>query len=191
MNNNSDNEQNTSRGLLRVTKASPCPHCGKPDWCYSIGELSVCNREQPPATGWEATSKADKDGKIYYAPIQQKKSIRPRQTRYWEYFTRDGFPLVRVVRFDDGEGGKPEWTQQSWGKCKNSRQMGWIGGTEGVARENIPFTAMQRSERRSQTMNLFTLWRVRPVQIFSGSLAWPLPVILVALASGETLTQAI
>jgi hypothetical protein len=138
MNNNSDNEQNTSRGLLRVTKASPCPHCGKPDWCYSIGELSVCNREQPPATGWEATSKADKDGKIYYAPIQQKKSIRPRQTRYWEYFTRDGFPLVRVVRFDDGEGGKPEWTQQSWGKCKNSRQMGWIGGTEGVARENIP-----------------------------------------------------
>ena len=138
MNNNSDNGQNTSRGLLRVSKASPCLHCGKPDWCYSIGELSVCNREQPPATGWEVTSKADKDGKIYYAPIQQKKAIRPRQTRYWEYFARDGSPLVRVVRFDDGEGGKPKWTQQSWGKCKNSRQMGWIGGTEGVARENIP-----------------------------------------------------
>lgn len=88
--------------------------------------------------GWEATSKTDKDGKIYYAPIQQKKAIRLRQTRYWEYLTRDGSPLVRVVRFDDGEGGKPNWTQQSWGKCKNSRQMGWIGGTEGVARENIP-----------------------------------------------------
>jgi hypothetical protein len=138
MNSNSDNGQSTSRALLRASKTSPCPHCGKPDWCYFIGELSVCNREQPPATGWEATSKADKDGKIYYAPIQQKKAIRPRQTRYWEYFARDGSPLVRVVRFDDGEGGKPKWTQQSWGKCKNSRQMGWIGGTEGVARENIP-----------------------------------------------------
>ncbi len=138
MNNNSSNGQSTSLKLLRVSKTSPCLHCGKPDWCYFIGELSVCNREQPPATGWEATSKADKDGKIYYAPIQQKKAIRPRQTRYWEYFARDGSPLVRVVRFDDGEGGKPKWTQQSWGKCKNSRQMGWIGGTEGVARENIP-----------------------------------------------------
>jgi predicted P-loop ATPase len=138
MNNNSANGQNTSLGLLRVSKASPCLHCGKPDWCYSIGELSVCNREQPPATGWEATSKADKDGKIYYAPIQQKKAIRPRQTRYWEYRARDGSPLVRVVRFDDGEGGKPKWSQQSWGKCKRTKQMGWIGGTEGIAREDIP-----------------------------------------------------
>ena len=143
MNNNSANGQNTSRGLLRVSKASPCLHCGKPDWCYSIGELSVCNRDQPPAPGWEATSKTDKDGKIYYAPIQQKKAIRPRQTRYWEYRARDGSPLVRVVRFDDGKGGKDgkgtaDWTQQSWGKCKRTGQMGWIGGTEGIAREDIP-----------------------------------------------------
>jgi len=143
MNNNSANGQNTSRGLLRVSKASPCLHCGKPDWCYSIGELSVCNRDQPPAPGWEATSKTDKDGKIYYAPIQQKKAIRPRQTRYWEYPARDGSPLVRVVRFDDGKGGKDgkgtaDWTQQSWGKCKRTRQMGWIGGLQGIAREDIP-----------------------------------------------------
>jgi len=138
MNSNSDNGQSTSRTLFHASKTSPCPHCGKPDWCYFIGELSVCNREQPPATGWEATSKADKDGKIYYAPIQPKKAIRPRKTRYWEYPARDGSPLVRVVRFDDGQGGKPNWNQQSWGKCKSSRQIGWIVGTEGVARENIP-----------------------------------------------------
>jgi Protein of unknown function (DUF3987) len=123
--------------LVKVSKSNPCPHCGKPDWCYSIGELSVCNRDQPPATGWEATTKSDKDGKIYYARPQEKKAIRPRQTRYWEYPARDGSPLVRVVRFDDGQGGKANWTQQSWGKCKSSRQVGWIGGTEGVARENI------------------------------------------------------
>ena len=133
----------SNSSLVTASKENPCPHCGKPDWCYSIGELSVCNREQPPATGWEATSKADKDGKLYYAPIQEKKAIRPRQTRYWEYHARDGSPLIRVVRFDDGKGGKngkgdADWTQQSWGKCKSSRQIGWIGGTEGVERENIP-----------------------------------------------------
>jgi hypothetical protein len=134
-----DGQTSSSRGnLVPVTKSNPCPHCGKPDWCYSIGELSICNRDQPPAPGWEATSKADKDGKIYYAPIQQKKAIRPRQTRYWEYRARDGSPLVRVVRFDDGEGSKPQWSQQSWGKCKRTKQMGWIGGTEGIAREDIP-----------------------------------------------------
>ena len=138
MNNNSANGQNTSRGLLRVSKASPCLHCGKPDWCYSIGELSVCNREQPPATGWEATSKADKDGKTYYAPIQQKKSIRPRQTRYWEYPARDGSPLVRVVRFDDGEGSEAKWHQERWGKGKSTRQTGWVVGTKDVPREDIP-----------------------------------------------------
>ncbi|MEG3882137.1 DUF3987 domain-containing protein, partial [Microcoleus sp. herbarium7] len=128
----------TRGNLVRVTKSNPCPHCGKLDWCYSIGELSVCNRDQPPATGWEATSKTDKDGKTFYARSQEKKAIRPRQTRYWEYPARDGSPLVRVVRFDDGQGSKANWTQQSWGKSKGSRQIGWIGGTEGVARENIP-----------------------------------------------------
>jgi hypothetical protein len=50
---------------------------------------------------------------------------------------------VRVVRFDDGKGGKDgkgtaDWTQQSWGKCKRTRQMGWIGGLQGIAREDIP-----------------------------------------------------
>ena len=144
MNNNSANGQNTSRGLLRVSEASPCLHCGKPDWCYSIGELSACKRPQyPPAAGWEVTSKTDKEGTPFYAPIREKKAIRPRQTRYWEYPARDGSPLVRVVRFDDGKGGKDgkgtaDWTQQSWGKCKRTRQMGWIGGLQGIAREDIP-----------------------------------------------------
>ena len=138
MNSNSDNGQSTSRALLRASKTSPCPHCGKPDWCYFIGELSVCNREQPPATGWEATSKADKDGKTYYAPIREKKAIRPRQTRYWEYPARDGSPLVRVVRFDDGEGSEAKWHQERWCKGKSTRQTGWVVGTKDVPREDIP-----------------------------------------------------
>ncbi|MEK0195905.1 hypothetical protein WME70_31475, partial [Microcoleus anatoxicus PTRS1] len=128
----------TRGNLVRATKSSPCPHCGKPDWCYSVGDLSVCNRDQPPAPGWEATSKTDKDGHYFYARPQEKKAIRPRQTRYWVYSDRAGNPLVRVVRFDDGEGGKPKWHQESWGKCKASRQIGWVVGVEGITRENIP-----------------------------------------------------
>ncbi|MBG1270573.1 hypothetical protein [Nostoc sp. WHI] len=30
--------------LLFATIANACPHCGKPDWCYSIGEFTVCDR---------------------------------------------------------------------------------------------------------------------------------------------------
>jgi hypothetical protein len=144
MNNNSANGQNTSPGLLRVSEASPCLHCGKPDWCYSIGELTACKRPQyPPAAGWEVTSKTDKDGTPFYAPIREKKAIRPRQTRYWEYPARDGSPLVRVVRFDDGKGGKSgkgdaDWHQERWGKCKPTRQIGWVVGTKDVPREDIP-----------------------------------------------------
>jgi len=141
----SDGQTSSSRGnLVPVTKSNPCPHCGKPDWCYSIGELSACKRPQyPPAAGWEVTSKTDKDGTPFYAPIREKKAIRPRQTRYWEYPARDGSPLVRVVRFDDGKGGKSgkgdaDWHQEHWGKCKPTRQIGWVVGTKDVPREDIP-----------------------------------------------------
>ena len=74
------------------------------------------NSDQPPATGWETPSKADKDGKTYYTPPQEKKATRPRQTRYWEYPACHGSPLVRVVQFDDGKGGKPNWHQERWGQ---------------------------------------------------------------------------
>jgi CRISPR-associated protein Cmr3 len=141
----SDGQTSSSRGnLVPVTKSNPCLHCGKPDWCYSIGELTACNRPQyPPAAGWEITSKTDKDGTPFYAPIREKKAIRPRQTRYWEYPARDGSPLVRVVRFDDGKGGKSgkgdaDWHQERWGKCKPTRQMGWVVGTKDIPREDIP-----------------------------------------------------
>jgi hypothetical protein len=140
-----DGQTSSTRGnLVEVTKANPCLHCGKPDWCYSIGELTACKRPQyPPAAGWEVTSKTDKDGTPFYAPIREKKTIRPRQTRYWEYPARDGSPLVRVVRFDDGKGGKSgkgeaDWHQERWGKCKPSRQTGWVVGTKDIPREDIP-----------------------------------------------------
>ena len=127
------------RNLVPVTKSNPCPHCGKPDWCYSIGELTACNRPQyPPAAGWEVTSKTDKDGTPFYAPVREKKAIRPRQTRSWEYPSRDGSPLVRVVRFDDGEGGKAKWHQERWNISKIKNKNGWVPGIEGIDRADIP-----------------------------------------------------
>ncbi len=103
--------------LTEVTKTNPCPHCGKSDWCYSIGELTVCNRDNPPADGWYQTSKTDKDGHYYYAPKREKstKKIRPQRMRIWEYPDRNGNPLVRVVRFDDGNGSKPRrWVDKEF-----------------------------------------------------------------------------
>jgi hypothetical protein len=156
-----DGQVSSSRGnLVEVTESNPCPHCGKPDWCYSIGELTACKRPQyPPAAGWEATSKADKDGTPFYAPIREKKAIRPRQTRYWEYRARDGSPLVRVVRFDDGEGGggrgskKPAWSQERWNISKTKNKNGWVPGIEGIARENIPiyrYAEIQKAIERNE-----------------------------------------
>jgi hypothetical protein len=130
-----DGQTSSNRGnLTRVTKSNPCPHCGKPDWCYFIGELSVCNRDQPPTTGWEATSKTDKDGKIYYARPQEKKPVRPAQTRYWEYPNRDGEKFIRVKRIDFGDGRKKDIKQEHWDKNKK----GWVTGYGSITRDSIP-----------------------------------------------------
>jgi putative DNA primase/helicase len=128
-----NNTSNSSAKPLQVSKENPCPHCGKPDWCYSIGELSVCNRDQPPVTGWQATSKADQNGHFFYAPVG-KKAIRPAQTRYWEYLGRDGSLLVRVRRIDFGDGRKKDIKQQRWDKNKND----WVMGLGKVERASIP-----------------------------------------------------
>jgi putative DNA primase/helicase len=135
MNSNSNNGHSASTAkLIPVSKDNPCIHCGKPDWCYSIGPLSVCNRDQPPATGWETTSKTDQDGHYFYARVRDKKAIRPAQTRYWEYPDRDGSPLARVRRVDFGDGRKKAISQQHWDKDKNE----WVKGLGNVARASIP-----------------------------------------------------
>jgi hypothetical protein len=94
----------------------------------------VCNREQPPATGWQATDKADKDGKLFYELTPEKKAIRPKATRQWVYKDRAGNPLIQVTRIDGGEGGKPDWSQKNW----NSRTGCWDKEVKRTARENIP-----------------------------------------------------
>lgn len=121
----------TQEKLTTVSKAEPCRHCGKGDWCYRLGDLDVCNRQDPPAPGWIQTNKTDKDGKFFYAPATEEKPARPKQTRHWEYPARDGSKLVRVCRIDDGQGKKKIW-QERWDGYD------WVKGLGKIPREEIP-----------------------------------------------------
>ena len=60
-----------SSNRVKIDKNNPCPHCGKPDWCYGFiaddgNTISVCMRDAEPAPGWEKSSKKDSQGKPYY-----------------------------------------------------------------------------------------------------------------------------
>ena len=125
--------ETNGKSLVPVTKNNPCPHCGKPNWCYSVGDLSVCKRNHEPAPGWYKTNGADDDGTPYYAPIKEKwaKPPRPAKTTHYYYPDRSGNPLIRVVRKDDGNGKKSIYQQHWHGKQ-------WVNTLDNVKRENIP-----------------------------------------------------
>jgi CRISPR-associated protein Cmr3 len=134
-----DYSETCEKSLVRSTKNNPCPHCGKTDWCYSIGELSVCKRSHEPAPGWEKTSKCDSEGSFYYAPAKPEpwvKPPRPIKTTHYLYPDRLGNPLVRVTRKDTGNGEKSIYQEHYNGKQ-------WIKGLGEVKRENIPIYRYQ------------------------------------------------
>jgi hypothetical protein len=129
-----DYSETSGKSLVRVSKNNPCPHCGKHDWCYSIGDLSVCKRSHEPAPGWEKTSKCDGEGSFYYAPAKPEpwvKPPRPIKTTHYLYPDRLGTPLVRVTRKDTGNGEKSIY-QEHW----DGKQ--WIKGLGEIKRETIP-----------------------------------------------------
>jgi CRISPR-associated protein Cmr3 len=128
-----DYSETSGKSLVRASKNNPCPHCGKHDWCYSIGDLSVCKRDHEPAPGWEKTSKCDGEGSFYYAPIKEPwvKPPRPAKTTHYLYPDRLGTPLVRVTRKDTGNGEKSIY-QEHW----DGNQ--WVKGLGEIKRETIP-----------------------------------------------------
>ncbi|MBA3920245.1 MAG: heavy metal transporter [Nostocaceae cyanobacterium] len=128
-----DFEHNNSEKLTHASITSPCPHCGKPDWCYSLGELTACKRDAQPAAGWEqkiSFPDTDKDGTAYYVPIITKKEFRPKNRTEFVYSDRDCQPCVKVTRDDDGNG-KKRFYQASWNGKK------WVKGLSDEARSSV------------------------------------------------------
>ena len=137
-NNELDSQFNHDRPT-EVSKAEPCIHCGKPDWCYRIGALTVCKRGAEPAMGWEKTSKSDKESTLYYAPTQPKKPIRPANKQEFFYPDRKGVPLVKVLRIDDGKG-KKDFPQFHWKAA--IRQ--WVSGLTDEVKKQVPIYRYQQ-----------------------------------------------
>ncbi|NET10500.1 MAG: hypothetical protein F6K16_38540, partial [Symploca sp. SIO2B6] len=135
--------------IIPVTAEQPCPHCGKTDWCYSIGELSVCKRKAPPADGWKRTSKTDREGTPFYAPVTQERLAKGTyrdERKTWVYTDRAGKLLVRLVR---EKYSQPRLIN---GKLKKSRSWqehmtnndGWQPGRNGIPLTEIPLYNYQR-----------------------------------------------
>ncbi len=71
----SNSSFSTNKEFRHVSKAEPCVHCGKTDWCYILGDdLSVCKRSSEPSQGWYRTDKQDKEGTSIFARIDSKNS---------------------------------------------------------------------------------------------------------------------
>jgi len=63
---------------VEILSKSPKPIFARTVVANQTGVITVasfvCNGDQPPTTGWETTSKADKDGKTYYVGLLEKKA---------------------------------------------------------------------------------------------------------------------
>ena len=108
--------------LEEFKNGTKCPHCNHEDWCYSIGDLTVCNRGAIPADGWIKTSKCDKAGIPYYAPESKK---APRLTGREEFIYTDcnSNPLIKVVVVRPGKTKDKDVFQEYW----NGRR--WVKAT--------------------------------------------------------------
>jgi CRISPR-associated protein Cmr3 len=129
--------------LVSSSKSNPCPVCGrtKDGDCRisSDGKMVLCHQnfdnaktQQLNLWHYDGTSSDGRCG-VYVFKEPTTKSIRPKDTRYWYYPDRNGSPLIRVVRVDDGKGKKKVW-QEHWDKNTES----WVKGWGDVARASIP-----------------------------------------------------
>lgn len=135
---------------INASSDRPCIHCGKPDWCYSLGDLTVCNRDREPVKGWYKTSKSDRDGHYYYA-LENKKKVPKQSRQYWEYPNKQGEKFIRVTRVDRGDGSKKKIYQSRWNGHK------WIDDLKGINRADIPvyrYSEIREAIARGETIYL-------------------------------------
>lgn len=140
-----------SSNRVKIDKNNPCPHCGKPDWCYMYTAedgnlLSVCNRDAEPASGWEKSSKLDSQGKpIYYLKKEVKFSAyKEEKTQYFLYPPLANGLRIRVYRKDYQENGiwKKDIKQQHFTDGKN-----WKWGIGDIQYKDIPLYRQDRLEK--------------------------------------------
>lgn len=75
-----------------------------------------------------------------YAPKEEKK-IRFQQYREWIYTDREGNPLVKVCRIDDGFGKRKIWQQ----RYENNQ---WINGLDNLSKEKIAIFNYQEIKQK-------------------------------------------
>jgi CRISPR-associated protein Cmr3 len=148
--NSTDVQFSSVRGnLTSSSKSNPCPVCGRTKdgdcrisrdrrlvLCYQ--NFNHTKTQQPDLWHFNGETSDARCGE-YVLNEKTEKSIRPKQTRFWEYPARDGSRLVRVRRDDDGEGNK-KIRQERWDK-KQKRWLPGYGNDEDVnkvARASIP-----------------------------------------------------
>lgn len=151
---NNDNSTDVQFSSARAnfassSKSNPCPVCGRTkdgDCRISCDRrLVLCHQNfnhtkthQPDLWHFNGETSDARCGE-YVLKEKTEKSIRPKQSRFWEYPARDGSRLVRVRRDDDGEGNK-KIRQERWDK-KQKRWLPGYGNDEDVnkvVRASIP-----------------------------------------------------
>jgi len=189
--NSTDVEFSSARGnLTSSSKSNPCPVCGRTkDGDCRIsrdGKMVLCHQnfdnaktQQPDLWHFDGASSDNRCG-VYVFKEKTTKSIRPKQTRYWEYPDRDGSRLVRVERVDDGEGNK-KVRQQHWDK--NIKD--WVYGWGDVVRASIPIY------RRAEVLEAIA--KRQPIHIVEGEpcadLLWKLGLAATTnIGGGEKFT---
>lgn len=108
-----------------ATKTNPCVVCGKPDWCYTVGNGDTiriaCKRVESFGipSFLEKTETTDKDGTTFLKLKQEEKQPRPDKTIDYVY-TRDSVPVLKVVaKYANGkkQGVLPYlWIDGQWSK---------------------------------------------------------------------------
>ena len=142
--------QNSNR--VKIDKNNPCPHCGKPDWCYMYTAedgnlLSVCNRDYEPAPGWEKSTKLDSQGKpIYYLKKEVKFSAhKTEKTQYFIYPSLANGLKVRVYRKDYQENGV--WKKDIKQQHSTDNGKTWVWGLGNINYKDIPLYRQDRLEK--------------------------------------------
>ena len=143
-----------SSNRVKIDKNNPCPHCGKTDWCYMYTAedgnlLSVCNRDQEPAPGWEKSTKVDSQGKtIYYFKKEVKFSgYKKEKTQYFLYPPLVSGARIRVYRKDYQENGNGIWKKDIKQQHSTDNGETWKWGIGDIEYKDIPLYRQDRLEK--------------------------------------------